>query len=93
MSTLRIIFTAVAAEAAITGVICSLAKDNTLQTAINAGLVGAFTGAAGTLLGAYIGDKIINDGTGNETSFIGKMVGGVVGYVAGTAAGLFLGLR
>ncbi len=60
--------------------------------AFAAALVGGATG----IVGAVIGDKIINDGSGNETSFIGKYVGftwgaslGALGYLGWVASQYF----
>lgn len=90
---LKLAFAAVAAESVASGITFSLLKDNTIQTALHAGLQSGFMAAAGTYFGALIGDKLLSDGTDNETSFIGKGLGGAVGFVIGSVGGIFLNLR
>ena len=90
---LKLAFAAVAAESVVAGLTFSLLKDNTIQTAMHAGLLSGFMAAAGTYLGSVMGDKIISDGTDNETSFIGKELGAVVGFVSGSVGGILLNLR
>ena len=97
---LKQVFSLVAGVAVSAGVACTATAYNAGYDFANSVLVGnavalstAFGTVAGGLIGGFVADKLINDGSGNESGYIGWGLGGWTGGGTGAIAAATVGYQ